>query len=223
MTRIPTDSELFRLPAELPRPVDDGAARHLVGRPLPDLELASSAGGSVNVRAAASERAVFFCYPATLRPPAVIPGEWSEVPGARGCTVQNAGYRDAYAKFRERGVAVFGVTGQGTPDPDEGLEAQRELVRRLGLPFELLNDSRLRLARALGLPTFRAELAHPRVEFGGAVYDFPLQGRELLRRLTFVAHAGRIERVFYPVFPPDRDAETVLAALDARRPAAPTA
>ena len=35
----------------------------------------------------------------------------------------------------------------------------------------------------------------------------------LYRRLTLVAEAGRIVKAFYPVFPPDRDADGVLAWL----------
>jgi peroxiredoxin len=211
--RIPTDADLFALPPGLPAPSDDGAARHLLGQGLPSLELPSTGDGPVNLRTAARELAVFFCYPATLAPGVPIPGEWSEIPGARGCTIQNLGYRELYARFRALGCAVYGVSGQGTVDPAVGLTQQRELVRRLGLPFDLLNDSELRLARALRLPTFRAELAAPRLEFEDRFYDFPLQGRVVLRRLTFVARNGTIERVFYPVFPPDRDASTVLAAL----------
>ena len=38
----------------------------------------------------------------------------------------------------------------------------------------------------------------------------------LYRRLTFVAQAGRIVKVFYPVFPPDRNASEVLDWLQAR-------
>jgi peroxiredoxin len=34
-------------------------------------------------------------------------------------------------------------------------------------------------------------------------------GTTLYKRLTFVARAGRIDKVFYPVFPPDRNAAEV--------------
>jgi peroxiredoxin len=36
-----------------------------------------------------------------------------------------------------------------------------------------------------------------------------VHGTTLYRRLTFVARAGQIEKVFYPVFPPDRNAAEV--------------
>jgi peroxiredoxin len=86
---------------------------------------------------------------------------------------------------------VAGVATQNT-------EYQREAVERLKLPFPLLSDARLKLTRALRLPTFRAG------------------GQLLLRRLTLVVQAGRVEAVFYPVFPPDRHAEEVLHWLRAQ-------
>ncbi|MDQ3669180.1 MAG: redoxin family protein, partial [Actinomycetota bacterium] len=76
---------------------------------------------------------------------------------------------------------------------------QRELVERLHLPYPILSDAALELTHALRLPT---------LEFDGAT---------LLRRFTLVVECGRIEHVFYPVFPPDRDAETVLAWLAGNR------
>ncbi len=94
------------------------------------------------------------------------------------------------------GVAVFGVSSQPT-------EHQQELVRRTRLPYEILSDRDLALADALRLPTF--------------VFD----GARLIKRLTIVAEERRIVRVFYPVFPPDRNAEEVLAWLVRERPTAP--
>src|SRR5690606_30016387 len=70
---------------------------------------------------------------------------------------------------------------------------------RLHLPFPLLSDAKLALASALGLPTFDVEI------------DGHL--RTLLRRLTMILTDGTITEVFYPVFPPDADAERVIAWL----------
>ena len=55
----------------------------------------------------------------------------------------------------------------------------------------------MELTRALKLPTFTVE------------------GMTLLKRLTLVARNGRIEHVFYPVFPPDKSAAEVIAWLRA--------
>ena len=215
---IPTDTNLLALPSGLPAPDDDGAARHLLGARVPHVELPSTNGGTVDVGAAAEQLSVFYLYPATIAPPAVIPGEWSAIPGARGCTLENLGFRDAHADLVAHGCRVFGVSGQGQVDPEVGLREQVELRHRLGLPFELLNDSRFALVRALRLPTFVAALRVPEVEYEGRRIAFPLQGRTLVKRLTFVADRGRIEKVFYPVFPPDRSAEAVRDYLADRTP-----
>ena len=73
---------------------------------------------------------------------------------------------------------------------------------RLHLPFPLLSDRRLALADALSLPTFA-------VEIEGTT-------ETLLRRLTFILSQGVIEHVLYPVFPPDADADSVIAWLKNR-------
>jgi peroxiredoxin len=117
-----------------------------------------------------------------------LPHGWDDIPGARGCTPQSCAYRDALADFERLGAAVVGISAQS---PAEGAE----FATREHIPFPLLSDAGLRLRDALGLPTFEAE------------------GRTLYRRLTFVAERGRIVKVFYPVFPPDRDAGEVLSWL----------
>jgi peroxiredoxin len=221
--RIPTDSDLFALPNGLPVPKDDGAARHLLGAVVPAVLLRSTRRPWVNVREESQHLSVFFFYPATVKPGIPIPGEWSEIPGARGCTLENCAFRDAYSEFQKQSCRVFGVSGQGR-DPDEGLAEQREFADRVQLPFELLNDSRFELTNALALPTFVARLRSPTVLFEGKESTFPLLGRTLVKRLTFVANQGRIEKVFYPVFPPDRNASVVLDHLRQREiVAGPTA
>jgi peroxiredoxin len=69
------------------------------------------------------------------------------------------------------------------------------MAQRLHLPYEVLSDAGFRLTEALGLPTFEAG------------------GMRLLKRLTLLIHDERIETCFYPVFPPNADAEHVLAWL----------
>ena len=81
----------YTLPVDLPVPVDDGAADHLTGLELPDLELESSQG-PVNVR----DLDVLYVYPRTGVPGVPsLPG-WDDIPGARGCTPQSCGFRDAH-------------------------------------------------------------------------------------------------------------------------------
>jgi peroxiredoxin len=178
----------YELPDDLPVPEDDGAADHLPGMRLPSVPLASTSGEIVDLSALPG-RTVVYCYPMTGRPDRSLPAGWDEIPGARGCTPQSCSFRDHHAELRSLGASVFGSSTQDT-------EYQREAATRLHLPFALLSDSDLALAGALGLPTF---------EFDGMV---------LLKRLTLVIDEGWIEKVFYPVFPPDRSAEEVVEWLE---------
>jgi peroxiredoxin len=181
------------LPADLPVPVDDGAAAHLTGMRLPSIALVSTAGGAVDLSALRG-RTVVYCYPRTGRPDQAVPEGWDQIPGARGCTPQSCAFRDHYTEFEALGARVFGLSTQTT-------EYQREAVTRLHLPFALLSDAEFTFTRALRLPTF---------EFAWSFGDQPA---ELIKRLTLVIRDGRIEHVFYPVFPSNMDAERTAAWL----------
>lgn len=184
MTR---SDNLYHLPADLPVPLDDGAAAHLPGRGLPDVPLFSTAGEWVDL-AALPGHTVVYIYPRTGEPDKDPPPGWDAIPGARGCTPQSCAFRDHYAELQALGAAVFGLSTQSTA-------YQREAVARLHLPFALLSDEHRAFTQALGLPTFTI----------GAM--------TLLKRLTLIIREGRIEHVFYPVFPPDQNAADVIAWL----------
>jgi peroxiredoxin len=177
------------LPPDLPVPVDDGAARHLPGMELPALALPSTAG-ELDLRAAAAGTLVLYVYPRTGRPGVPPPRGWDATPGARGCTPQSCAFRDHAAELAEAGARVAGLSAQSLDD-------QVEFAERNRMPFPVVSDERLELARTLGLPTFEAD------------------GLTLYKRVTFVAEGGRIAKVFYPVFPPDRNAEEVLEWISA--------
>jgi peroxiredoxin len=182
-------SALTDLPPGLPVPEDDGAARHLPGMRMPHVTLRSTGGRDVDVAGLGAHRTVLYIYPRTGRPDRPVPAEWDAIPGARGCTPESCGFRDHFGEISALGAGVFGVSTQDTA-------YQREAADRLHLPFELLSDADFALTEALRLPTFHFE------------------GERLLKRLTLVVRAGRVEHVFYPVFPPDRHAEEVLAWLN---------
>lgn len=183
--------DIHALPADLPVPTDDGACDHLPGLRLPPIALPSTEGTAVGL-AGLGGRTVVYVYPRTGRPDRELPPGWNAIPGARGCTPQSCAYRDHHAELAALGARVFGLSTQET-------DYQREAVGRLRLPFPLLSDADLAFGRALRLPTFEAA------------------GTTLIKRLTLVVADGRIERVFYPVFPPDADAGRVAAWL-ARHP-----
>ena len=172
----------------LPRPLDDGAARHLPGLQLPSLPLPATDGSSVDL-ADLPGRTVVYAYPRTGRPDVANPDGWDGIPGARGCTPQSCAFRDHAEDLRRLGVRhLFGLSTQDTA-------YQVEAVQRLHLPFPLLSDAGLAFTRALRLPTFA------------------VAGMTLLRRLTLVLDDGIVTHLFYPVFPPDRSAVEVMAWL----------
>jgi len=132
---------------------------------------------------------VVYIYPRTGVPGQASPQGWDQIPGARGCTPQSCAFRDHFAELKRLGVAH--LYGLSTQDSDY----QSEAVERLHLPFPLLSDQNLELTRALDLPTFT------------------VAGMTLLKRMAWVIDDGAITKVFYPVFPPDKNAEEVIAWL----------
>ena len=185
--------DLLHLPPGLPVPTDDGACRHLPGLPLPRIALRSTKGRLVDLSAPSTSRIVVYCYPRTGRPNEPLFAGWDLIPGARGCTPETCAFRDHHQDLQKRGAEVFGFSTQTT-------EYQQEMVTRLHVPFEVLSDVDLAFVHALRLPTF------------------DIAGLTLVKRLTLVISGGHIEKVFYPVFPPDQHAAEVLAWLTRRGP-----
>lgn len=181
------------LPADLPVPTDDCAADHMPGSSVPDVGLPATDGRTINLSRLRGGRAVVYAYPRTGRPgEAALVEDWDLIPGARGCTPETCGFRDHHAEMQAAGAEVLGLSTQDTA-------YQRELAERLHLPFAILSDARLELTRAWRLPTFE------------------VAAETLLRRLTLVLRDGKVEHLWYPVFPPDRHAEEVLGWLKANQ------
>ena len=140
-------TNLNQLPPNLPVPKDDGGARHLKGMAIPDLGLPSTSNRRVNLSKVSSPRIIVYAYPRTGEPGKPSPAGWDDIPGARGCTPETCGFRDHHKDLAKLHAEVFGVSTQST-------EYQQEMVKRLEVPFEVLSDEHLVLARALRLPTF---------------------------------------------------------------------
>jgi peroxiredoxin len=169
----------------IPAPEDDGAARHLTGSRVPPVALQATDGATVGLSALPG-RVVVYAYPRTGVPGVENPDGWDMIPGARGCSPQSCAFRDHFADLKALGVGfLFGLSTQDSA-------YQREAAARLHLPFPILSDEGLSLTSAMGLPTFRTS------------------GMTLLRRLTLVIENARVRHVFYPVFPPDRNAGDVM-------------
>jgi peroxiredoxin len=180
----------YALPEGLPVPEDDGGADHLPGAAIPGLVLDSSTG-PVDLAELCDSLGVLYVYPRSGRPSEPLLPGWNEIPGARGCTPQSCGFRDHAAELAAFGASVAGVSAQPLFD-------QVEFAERNRMPFPVVSDPELRLRDALDLPTFTTS------------------GLELYKRMAIVAEDGRIVKVFYPVFPPDRNAQEVLDWLGSR-------
>lgn len=182
-------NDFDQLPPDLPAPDNDGAADHLAGETVPVLTLPATSGQDIAFDQFGAGRTVLYVYPLTGRPDVDLPEGWDTIPGARGCTTEACNFRDHHDDLLAAGAArVFGLSSQDS-------DYQREVVGRLRLPFAMLSDTSLALAKVLKLPTFRAD------------------GMTLFKRLTLVISGGTIEHVFYPVFPPNDHAQQVLAWL----------
>ena len=180
----------------IPAPHDDGATRHLLSARMASVPLHSTGGELVDLSALAG-RTIVYAYPRTGKPGIDNPAGWDMIPGARGCTPQSCSFRDHFAELQALGVDhLFGLSTQD-------IEYQREAAERLHLPFALLSDEQLELTRAMRLPTFETS------------------GLTLLKRFTLAIHDGTVEHVFYPVFPPDRNAGEVVHWLAHREGARP--
>lgn len=181
---------LTDLPDNLPRPTDDGLADHLMGVEIPKIKLQSTHGTTIDLWSAFQNKTVLFIYPRAGSPlePNTNPELWDAIPGARGCTPQSCGFRDLIQDFTSLGVQVYGLSIQSPV-------VQKEFVDRNHITFPILSDSDYQLAGNLKLPTF----------------DF--DGERLIKRMALIIQEGKIQKVFYPVFPPDKNAENVLAWL----------
>jgi peroxiredoxin len=180
----------FPLPPNLPRPLDDAAANHLLGLSIPPVSLLSTAGTTVALGNLKAPTTVIYCYPMTGVPGQPLPEGWDMIPGARGCTPQTCSFRDHCQDLSQLKAEVFGLSTQTS-------EYQREMAGRLKLPFKILSDSQFKLCDALRLRTFE------------------IDGMCLTKRLMMIIRGGRIEHVFYPVFPGKRECQpsTALAPI----------
>lgn len=183
---------LLTLPDNLPIPVDDGACDHLEGMKFPELNIPSTNGREINLGVDKGISVIYF-YPMMGSPNSAPMIGWNDIPGARGCTPQSCEFKNHFSELTELGVKnVFGASSQD-------IYQQKETCARLHLPFELLNDSEFELANALNLPTFC------------------YKDKKLIKRLTIIVEDGTILKVFYPVFPPNENAERVIEWLSKKK------
>jgi peroxiredoxin len=163
---------------------------HLVGVTMPVVALPATDGRMIDLSKLTAARTVLYFYPMTGVPGKPLPDGWDAIPGARGCTPQTSAFRDHAQELAELKAEVFGCSTQTTA-------YQSEMANRLNLPFAILSDAEYKLCDSLQLPTFEVD------------------GTRLLKRLTLIIRNGRIEHVFYPVFPSNENAAEVVRWLRA--------
>ena len=177
------------LPPDIPVPQDDGAARHLAGMKLPDIALPATSGGDVQSGAA--------CRPHR-------PLHLSAYRRAGGRRCRRAGTTSpvrAAARRNPAASATILPSSKGWASPTCSASRPRIPATSARSPSgctcrsPILSDAKLALTRALKLPTFTTS------------------GMTLLKRMALVVDDGVIAKVFYPVFPPDKNAAEVIAWL----------
>jgi len=160
----------------------------LTGQNIPNVQLMATDGTNVDL-ATLKGISVVYAYPRTSPPNEPPIDGWDQIPGARGCTPQSKGYAEQKSAILAAGASrIFGLSAQDS-------DYQKEVVGRLSLPFQILSDNDLRLAKAMGLPTFEAG------------------GMTLLTRITLILEDGHVKKVFFPVDEPAQNAAEVLEYL----------
>jgi len=187
-TELTHDSDA-EIPKTLPRPVDDGLTSHLLNSLVPTtISLVSTKNTPIKLSTLPG-LTILFCYPRTGAPGETVSDEWNNTPGARGCTAEACSYRNNFSTMKELGVdTVLGLSTQGTA-------FQKEANDRLGLPYDLVSDEKLEFMKAMKMPFFEWE------------------GQPLIKRCTLALRDGKVEHVWYPVFPPDENPAEVVAWL----------
>jgi len=170
--------KLSKLPSNLPLPEDDGACNHLEGAAIPDISLPNQDNKFLKLKRNDSFRIVLYCYPMTGNPNKTLPDNWDNIPGARGCTPQTCSFRDNYDNLIKNNAIPIGLSTQSVFDI-------KEMVTRLGIPYDVVSDSELKFVNLMNLPTFQ------------------IKNFVFAKRLTLIIDKLIIKKVFYPIFPPD--------------------
>ena len=126
--------------------------------------------------------------PMTGRPDRALPKNWDNIPGARGCTLENCSFRDNYEELIKLNALPIGVSSQN-------LEDIKEMISRLKIQYDIVSDYSLAFTKALKLPIFYVD------------------GKTFIKRLTLIIERSKIVKVFYPIFPPDKHIYEVLKWL----------
>ena len=174
--------------SKIPEPKGDENLNHLNNYIIEPIKLKSTNDKLVEL-SDFKGLTIIYIYPMTGQPDKPLPDNWDNIPGARGCTPQSCSFRDNFYELKKLNISnIFGLSTQTS-------EYQREMVQRLKLPYEVLSDEKLEFAKQLNLPIF---------EVGEM---------KLIKRITLILKDNKIIKYFYPVFPPDKNVDDVIAYL----------
>ena len=146
------------------------------GDNAPDFAVPDASGDIVRLKDLRGKKIVLYFYPKDDTP---------------GCTKEACAFRDAYAKFKRRGIEVLGVSLDSEA-------SHQKFAKKYDLPFRLLADTDRRLSESYG--------TYGEKKFMGRTY----MGNH---RMTFlIDEKGKIKKIYSQVKPEDH-AEDVLNAF----------
>ena len=153
--------------SKIPAPIGDEDLSHLLKYKIKPIELKSTNNYLINL-SEIKGLSVIYIYPMTGQPNKPLPDDWDNIPGARGCTPQSCSFRDNFSQLKKLNVDnIFGLSTQNN-------QYQKEMVKRLSLPYQVLSDEKLEFAKQLNLPVFEVE------------------NMKLIKRITLVLNNNKI-------------------------------
>jgi len=148
------------------------------GIAAPAFTTKNAEGDTVRLKDFRGQKVVLYFYPKDDTP---------------GCTTEACSFRDAFSKFKKRGIQVFGVS----PDNEA---SHKKFAAKYKLPFALLADTDHAISDAYGV--------YGQKTFMGRTY----MG---VNRTTFLINEqGKIKKVFQKVKPEEHASEVLDAFED---------
>ena len=147
-----------------------------VGDKAPDFSLPSGAGQTITLKSLRGKHVVLYFYPKDDTP---------------GCTKEACSFRDEITQIEKAHAVVLGVS-------TDGLASHQKFSKKYGLPFALLSDESMVVAKAYGV--YKQKSMYGRTYWG-------------IERSTFVIdETGKLTAIFRKV-KVDGHVEQVMTAL----------
>ena len=169
---------------------DEQVLEFLQNKSFPNISLPNQEQNLLRLHRQDTFRMVLYFFPMTGRPDKPLPENWNNIPGAKGCTIQTCSFRDNYDEIISLNAVPIGISTQTVDD-------NKEMTRRLKIPYDILSDEKLELKTALDLPIFT------------------LHKKNYLKRMTLIIEKNIIIKVFYPINNLDKHIEEILKWLQA--------